>query len=350
MHGYKSILDSEYKTWYACYSEGQRHLFIEYPYYAAEFMNLWIKSDSDELLDELFDAQAGTAGNSEYNYAFYKKIKEELPETVFHGTDIGHQYGTTGLRYLQYLEDKGLADSEQYTLAQECIEQGKRFYASGTTDEEMDWAERENAMAANFIREYDKLGGIKILGIYGSAHTDYTINNYLTKTVGSMAKQLRAHYGDIVSFTTLSPNYNEHAGDGALPLPGDERPPEYEAVTDRSGEGRIDTLTIGGKDYEATYFGIQDLREFLEGQYLSREFWRVENAYDDFKNYKAEAENYLPYNRYPMDIELKQVFALRYVLADGTERTEYHRSDGLTGYANADDPITRTWTTEFLTE
>jgi hypothetical protein len=349
MHGYKSILDSEYKTWYACYNEGQRHLFIEYPYYGAEFMNLWMKADSDELLDALFDAQAGTAGNTEYNYAFYKKIKEELPETIFHGTDIGHQYNTTGLRYLQYLEDNGLADSEQYALAQECIEQGKRFYASGNTEDEMDWADRENAMVENFIREYDKLGGIKILGIYGSAHTDYTLNNYISKKVGSMAKQLRAHYGDISSFTTLTPNYNEHAEDGALPLPGDIRAPEYEAVTDRTDEGRIDTLTISGKEYEAVYYGKQDLRELLEGQYRSREFRRIENAYDDFKNNTAIG-NYLPYNRYPMDIELKQVFAIRYILADGTERTDYYRSDGLLGYANDDDTTTRTWTTEFQTE
>ena len=50
-------------------------------------------------------------------------------------------------------------------LAQEAIEQGKFFY------EHSDDVYRENKMAENFIREFDRLTGENVMGIYGGAHT-----------------------------------------------------------------------------------------------------------------------------------------------------------------------------------
>ena len=50
---------------------------------------------------------------------FYRTIKEQCPETVFHGTDVGHQYDSTGARYQDYLEERGLADTEDYRLTLE---------------------------------------------------------------------------------------------------------------------------------------------------------------------------------------------------------------------------------------
>ena len=52
-------------------------------------------------------------------------------------------------------------------------------------------------MVENFIREYDKLSGESIMGIYGASHTDPEGLNY-TRTVKSMAYQLKEHYGDII--------------------------------------------------------------------------------------------------------------------------------------------------------
>ena len=47
---------------------------------------------------------------------FYKSIKKNCPETIFHGTDVGHQYETTGERYLNNLERIGAVDSKEYNL------------------------------------------------------------------------------------------------------------------------------------------------------------------------------------------------------------------------------------------
>jgi len=52
-----------------------RHLFVELPYYTAEFLNIWMKSDSDEILDELYNDWIGTALYNPYTKEFYKKIK-----------------------------------------------------------------------------------------------------------------------------------------------------------------------------------------------------------------------------------------------------------------------------------
>ena len=61
------------------------------------------------------------------NKAFYQSIKALCPETVFHGTDVGHQSETTGARYLEYLREQDLEDSEPYRLTLRCIEQGQVF-------------------------------------------------------------------------------------------------------------------------------------------------------------------------------------------------------------------------------
>ena len=107
-HAESELIEREYDLWYKYYHEdGMRHLFIEAPYYDAEFLNLWMQSGSDELLEQMRIEQIGTSGASSVSNEFYKKIKRECPETIFHGTDVGHQYDTTGERYLDYLEETG---------------------------------------------------------------------------------------------------------------------------------------------------------------------------------------------------------------------------------------------------
>ncbi len=96
-HADETFLEEEFALWSNFYhEEGMRHLFIESPYYTAEFLNLWMDADSDEILDQLFADWKGTSMGSDLVRSFYKRIKEECPETVFHGTDVGHQYDTTG--------------------------------------------------------------------------------------------------------------------------------------------------------------------------------------------------------------------------------------------------------------
>jgi hypothetical protein len=52
-------------------------------------------------------------------------------------------------------------------------------------------------MAENFAREYEKLGGVGVMGIFGTAHTD-TQGMNRCGSAPSMANQLFARYGDKV--------------------------------------------------------------------------------------------------------------------------------------------------------
>jgi len=61
--------------------------------------------------------------------------------------------------------------------------------------------------------------------------------------------------------------------------------------------------------------------------YAYREFWRLEDAYDDFKNNKKTGE-VLPYGNYPMHVETGQVFVIDYTKTDGSVERRYYRSDG----------------------
>ena len=52
-------------------------------------------------------AWEGTYASGAETLDFYRTVKEGCPETVFHGTDVGHQYDSTGARYRDYLEERG---------------------------------------------------------------------------------------------------------------------------------------------------------------------------------------------------------------------------------------------------
>lgn len=173
-----------------------RHLFVELPYFTAEFLNIWMQEDDNSILDDIYEDWAGTAGQVPALKEFYQKVKDTCPETVFHGTDVGHQYGSTGNRFLQYLEKHELGSSEYYSLAQEAIAQGTYFVENG------DDIYRENKMTENFIREYDSLNNENVMGIYGAAHTDPDAMDF-TGAVPSMANQLQVHYGDIIHWKEL---------------------------------------------------------------------------------------------------------------------------------------------------
>ncbi len=295
-HGVEKILEKELEIWGEYYNkDNMRHLFIEYPYYTAEFLNLWMQSDSDNILDNIYDDLEGTAAHNPHVKEFYKKIKDRYPETIFHGTDVGHQYNTTGQTALKYLKDNNMENTEQYLLTQEAIEQGKYYYKHS------DDAYRENKMTENFIREFDKLKDENVMGIYGGAHTTFGAMEYITNSVPNMATQLKGRYGDNIFSEDLSWIVKD-----IEPL-------------------RTDTITINQKNYEASYFGKQDLTGFKDFAY--REFWRLENAYEDFKDNKKTGD-VLPYDNYPMLIEEGQVYVIDYTKTDDSVSRMYYRSDG----------------------
>ena len=154
-HGYKKFYDIELTEWNKFYDEGCRNLFLEVPYYSAEFLNIWMQEDSDKLLDQWFEEIQGTLSGNKYYKEFLYKIKKSCPDTIFYGTDVGHQYDTTGTRYLKYLKDNGMETSEKYTLAKECIRQGQEYYDEDTENNAASEL-RDKYMVSNFINSYTR--------------------------------------------------------------------------------------------------------------------------------------------------------------------------------------------------
>lgn len=191
IHGSEAVCLKEFEIWKDFYDGGLRHLFLEIPYFEAQFLNLWIKSEDDFVLDELWIDNEGTAGNSVFDREFFIKIKLSCPKTVFHGTDIGHAYNTTGKRYLESVSP----DSEEYRLALENIEQGRKYYEAWEKYSGEDYIEgnREKEMAENFIREFNSVNG-DIVGFYGEAHVfSECVGNFgISENMCSMIKN---HFG-----------------------------------------------------------------------------------------------------------------------------------------------------------
>lgn len=300
-HADPACLEQELAAWDGYYHElGMRDLLIEVPSYTAQFMNLWMKAEDDAILSRLFEDWEGTAMHDQGVWDFYKSIKEQYPETVFHGFDVGHQYNTTGTRYLIGLALTGQMGSADWDEAQRVIEQGKQYYKTG------DDVYRENIMAENLARIFESLPmGASVMVITGSAHSNLYAMDYNTGTVPCMAGQLRQQYGAALQARNLSDGINyTRAGDTQL-------------------------VRLAGTDYTAVCLGEQDLSSRLPG-YRSRTFWLVEGAYEAACALPATGE-FLPYAyNYFNPVEEGQVYRVDYFLADGSAESRYYRADGAT--------------------
>lgn len=300
IHGVKQIYESELEIWQDYYiNQNMRHLFVEFGYGTTKLLNQWMQEDDDAILLQIYDNWEGTTGHNEYNLEFLKNIKRTCPETIFHGTDVGHQYETTDSIWLRQLEEKGLTETEEYTIGMENIQQAKDYYKTNKD------AFRENCMAANFIREFNSLPeNEKIMGIYGNAHV--SAQKDISGKVPSMTNQIRKNYKNnknLVETYDLS--------DLSLLM---------EPLA-------IEEFTIKGKTYRASYFGEQDLTGFKN--YKSRKFWRIENPENDLKKTKHTGD-YLPYDNYPTKVKLGDIFRIEYTMIDDTKTVTFYRADGKT--------------------
>ena len=259
-HSVPAVLDREFELWNEYYhEEGMRYLFVEEPYYSAEFLNLWMQEDNDELLDAQWREIRGTAGGTSIAKDFYRKIKQECPETIFCGTDIGHQYDTTGERYLEYLKEHGQEDSANYQRAQEVMEQGEAYYGKTGIDAE---EYRENMMVQNFVWELNRLDGENIMGIYGDRHTGLDEGRYGVGSVQNMACQLREKYPENFHVKDLTKEYKSF-------LPWEEK-----------------ELEINGRQYQAALWG--EVPAGIEGKsYNYVKVWELEEGAEDFKGLPA---------------------------------------------------------------
>jgi hypothetical protein len=277
-----------------------RHLFVELPYFSAEFLNIWMQSESDDILYEFYEDLRGTQAHVPFILEFYKTIKRDYPETIFHGTDVGHQHATTGARFLRYLEENNLQSTEQYFLTRENIEQGIRHQNSPSHES------RVNAKAENFIRAFDSLADQNVMGIYGGAHADFGDygNQFGLPHIPTLASRLQERYGNTV--------FSENLTWLALIV----------------APIRIETITVNDTEYVASYFGAEDFDIIAwDERLIRREFWRLENAYDNFKNNPTTGD-WLPVERYPMPVEAGQVFVIDYTRYDGSVRRMFYRADG----------------------
>ena len=296
-HANQSHLDQELALWDQLYQQGVRDLFVELPSYSAAYLNLWMQSDQDTILDRLYEEWNGTAMDSPVTRAFYQTLKTQYPETVFHGFDVGHQYNTTGTRYLMGLFLTGQMGSADWELTREVIDQGKTYYQTG------DNAYRENQMAANLRQAIDALpAGTSVMVITGSAHADLYKNDYLTGTVPSLAGQLRQAYGENLVARNLTMAF------------------------DYSQAGQTAYVTMAGRQYTALRLADQDLSSLLPG-YQSRTFWLVQDAYQAAKDLPL-AGDVLFNDNFPWDVKEGDVFAIHSVLADGSTSWTWYRSDG----------------------
>jgi len=297
-HGNKKILEKEFDLWNDYYKKGMRHLFVELPYYTGEFLNIWMKASDDSILDAVYKDWEGTASHNQYSLNFYMKIKKQCRETVFHGTDVGHQYDSTGDRYLKYLEEKNLKGTKAYVLAKENIAQGIKYYNERKSIYREKY--RENMMVENFEREANQLNGQAIMGIYGSAHTGLNSKDS-TGSIPCMATQLKAVYGSAIGSIDLS------------------------SIAKDIDPIRTEKVIIAGKEYIAYYYGRQNLNGIKN--YLYRDFWKIENGYADFKN-NAKTGDVLPYSNYPMTVNIGDMLLIDYLLSDNRTERKYYLSNG----------------------
>ncbi len=278
IHGSEIVNIKELEIWKNFYNCGLRHLFLEIPYFEAQFLNLWIKSEDDSVLDKLWIDNKGTAGNSVFDREFFIKIKISCPKTVFHGTDIGHAYNTTGKRYLESV----LPDSEEYRLALENIEQGRKYYEAWqkNSDENYIEAKREKEMEKNFIREFDSVNG-DIVGFYGEAH----VFSEETGTFGieeNMCSKIKNHYAEKALFIS-------------------------ELIKNKINPLYKTKIFLNGKNYDVSCFGDVYTPFDKDCEYIR--FFKIENPENDFSKF-SEKENYIPEALYPVSINNGDVFVI----------------------------------------
>ena len=266
-HYHPVCMEKELSAWRELYDNGARHLFIEYSYAYAQRLNAWMQADGDELLSWLWSEEEDTLDSDPVEalllFDFYKAVKQHCPGTVFHGTDIEHEYDTLGAEYLAVLEAAGKQDSMEYARTVLTCEQGKQAHLNGETDE--GYRFRETCLVDNFIWELEQLEPQTVMGIYGFTHVEGVVTEHQKSLAGdaNMAAQLAERYGDRIVCTCLSLARNSaRTADPAGPV------------------------TLNGKTYETAYVGEHDLSMWaIPYQYVV--YWRLKDSWSDFEEAPA---------------------------------------------------------------
>ncbi|MCL2620854.1 MAG: hypothetical protein FWD97_07985 [Defluviitaleaceae bacterium] len=297
IHGNATSLERQLELWGEHYhNDGMRHLFIETSYATAQLLNLWMTTDdgNDVILNQLFDDWHGTVFHNHAVLDFYRAVKREFPETVFHGSDVGQQDATTSQRFLQHLTDSGQQGSAEYGLTRENIAQFQRFEDEGSH------SVRAYYKPLNFIRQFDALRDQDVMAIHGWVHVE--LGDFLTYWgLPTMTQVLYDRYGDNLYIVDLR--------DYAL-----QREPLW-----------VETMDIVGFELEAGFYGMDDT---AFNDIVMREFWRLEEgAYELFAD-AVVTGNVLNFDEFPMTVRIGQVVVLDVHFYDGHVSRHYYRSSG----------------------
>ena len=298
-HDEAQCKEQELALWRACYAAGDRDLFLELGAATTELLNRWMTTGEESFWDLVYRNWEGTLSQTELTEDFYRQLRADCPETVFHGIDLEHQYRTTGRFCLALLEKEGRQGTDTYRKVLRSVEQGERFYQGWDGDLfSRDNAYRENVLAENFRSEYESLGRRRVMGIFGAAHTDPYGLDYYTASVPSMGAQLRERYGgDILCRDLRGENLPEKT-----------------------------TLSVAGTEFEAIYYGETPLRNM--GLIRSCQVWRLVDAYETFSQWEASGDN-RPGNTYPMSVRPGEAYAIHYHCWDGTDFWWYGVCEGM---------------------
>ena len=106
--------EQELALWRERYAAGDRDLFLEMGAATAELLNRWMTTGDESFWDLVYRNWEGTLAQTEQTENFYRQLRADCPETVFHGIDMEHQYRTTGRFCLALLEKEGRQGSEVY--------------------------------------------------------------------------------------------------------------------------------------------------------------------------------------------------------------------------------------------
>lgn len=300
--------ERELALWRERYAAGDRDLFLEMGAATAELLNRWMTTGDESFWDLVYRNWEGTLSQTPEREEFYRTIRADCPETVFHGIDMEHQYRTTGAFCLALLEKEGRQGSDVYRKVLRSVEQGERFYEGWDGDLfSRDNAYREDTLAENFRDEYESIGRRRVMGIFGAAHTDPYGPDYYTASVPSMGAQLKERYG---------------GGILCRDLRGEDLPEET-------------TLTVAGTEYEAIYYGEYPIarRDILR----SGEYWRLADAYETFSQWERSGDT-LPGSEYPMSVRAGETYAIHYRCWNDTDYWWY----GVCGGAREDDGLLTT--------
>ena len=289
-HSDKSYLDRELALWGAFYQQGMRDLLTEDGYCDTALLNRWMQAEDDEILLRLYDNDEGTQSHSTLMLDFYRTIKENYPETVFHSFDVEHQYDSTGEWYLSLLREEGREDTEEYRLALEGCEQGKTYYEllySGSSEVAGE-NYRENCMTENLVRAFEQNGCVSVMAIAGAAHCEPEGVAW-GGTVPCMANQLVQKYG---RNSLVIPNL------------------KYDF-------GRMDSLQIGEKNYRANRLGTYCAADF-GFDYDAVIVWKSEMAYEDYCS-SPRTDLLVPTLYLPVEDDAQAVYILGFLEENETK-------------------------------